>query len=209
MKSLKPKKQKIMTEVNNLKKIDSLDFRNNNRQLIISYLLRIFGVLIFGFILFIIAKNLYKTEHILFRRLIEIKLHSLPAVVSIILITLDIVIVLFFHELIHAAVYYLTHKQKPKIGIRGFVIYAAAPNKVLTKRQIIINGFAPFTVISIIGIALLTLIPSKLASWIFIPTLVNAAASGGDFMLIYWANKQPKGGKFIDFGDIINAYIIE
>ena len=198
-----------MESLENLKKIDSLDFRNNKKQLIISYLLRILGVLIFSFVFFLIAKSLYEPDQIFFKNLIEIKIESIPSFASIILIIIDVVVVLYLHELIHAAVFYLTHKQIPKIGIRGFIIFAAAPNKIINKNQIIINALAPFLVITVIGIVLMTLIPINFSSWIFIPMIVNAASAGGDFMTIYWVSKQPKGAKFIDIGDITNAYIIK
>ena len=191
----------------NLELVDSLDFRNNKQQLIISYLLRIIGVLIFGYLFFLIAKYLYKTDSVNLKTFIEIKIQSLPSIVSIALIIIDVVVVLYLHELIHAAVFYFTHKQKPKIGIRGFILFAAAPNKILNKKQLAVNALAPFVVITIIGFLFMTLIPINFSSWIFIPMVVNAAAAGGDFLTVYWVLKQPKGSKFIDIGDITNAYI--
>ena len=196
-----------MDSAKNSEPIDSLDFRNNKQQLILSYLLRISGVLIFGYLFFVIAEHLYKTDQVNFKKLFEIEIQSLPSIVSIILIIIDVVVVLYLHELIHAAVFYFTHKQKPKIGIRGFIIFAAAPNKILNKNQMITNAFAPFVVITLVGFLLMTLIPIDFSSWIFIPMVVNAAAAGGDFMTFYWILKQPKGAKFIDIGDITNAYI--
>ena len=191
----------------NSEKIDSLDFRNNKQQLILSYLLRISGVLIFGYLFFVIAEHLYKTDQVNFKKLFEIEIQSLPSIVSIILVIIDVVVVLYLHELIHAAVFYFTHKQKPKIGIRGFILFAAAPNKILNKNQMITNAFAPFVVITLVGFLLMRLIPIDFSAWIFIPMVVNAAAAGGDFMTIFWVLKQPKGAKFIDIGDITNAYI--
>ena len=196
-----------MDTTKNLELIDYLDFRNNKQQLILSYLLRIFGILIFGYLFFLIAEHLYKTDQIIFKTLIEIKIQSLPSVFSIIFIIIDVVVVLYLHELIHAAVFYFTHKQRPKLGIRGFIIFAAAPNKILNKNQMIINTLAPFVVITLVGFLLMTLVPISFSSWIFIPMVVNAAAAGGDFMTVYWVLKQPKGAKFIDVGDITNAYI--
>jgi hypothetical protein len=115
---------------------------------------------------------------------------------------------LYFHEIIHATVVFITHKQKPQIGIRGLIIYAAAPESVLTKTQFIITALAPFIVISLMGCMLIFFIPQSFLSWIFIPTVVNAAAAAGDFMAVIWALKQPKNAKFVDSGDITKAYFV-
>lgn len=191
---------------NGLKQIDSLNFRNNKRQLIISYLLRLIGVVIFGLLFFLIVKNIKNNNLITLKDLLNIEIHSQPEVLSIILITADVIFVLYLHELIHALIFLLTHKQKPKIGIRGFIIFAAAPDKILSKHQLSINALAPITVITVVGFILIYFIPQNNLSWIFIPTLVNAAASGGDFMTVVWALNQPQKTKFIDVGDIITAY---
>ena len=191
---------------NGLKQIDSLNFRNNKRQLIISYLLRLIGVVIFGLLFFLIVKNIKNNNLITLKDLLNIEIQSQPEVLSIILITADVIFVLYLHELIHALIFLLTHKQKPKIGIRGFIIFAAAPDKILSKHQLSINALAPITVITVVGFILIYFIPQNNLSWIFIPTLVNAAASGGDFMTVVWALNQPQKTKFIDVGDIITAY---
>ena len=196
----------MLENFNGLKQIDSLDFRNNKRQLIISYLLRLIGVVIFGLLFFLIIKNIKNNNLITLKDLLNIEIQSQSEVVSIILITADVIFILYLHELIHALIFLLTHKQKPKIGIRGFIIFAAAPDKILSKHQLSINALAPITVITVIGFVLIYFIPQNNLSWVFIPTLVNAAVSGGDFMTVVWVLKQPKKTKFIDVGDIITAY---
>jgi hypothetical protein len=194
-------------KIENLKQIDLLDFRNNNKQLIISYFLRALGVIVFGYIFLLITNFLANDSEVVLKELINIEIKSLPAILSVILIIIDVSIVIFLHELIHASVVFLTHRQKPKIGIRGLIVYAAAPESVLTKTQFIITALAPFLLISIIGCMLIFFIPQSFLSWIFIPTVVNAAAAGGDFMAVLWALKQPENAKFIDEGDITYAYI--
>ena len=194
-------------KIENLKQIDLLDFRNNKKQLIISYFLRAIGVIVFGYIFLIITNILANDSEVVLKELINIEIKSLPAILSVILIIIDVSIVIFLHELIHASVVFLTHRQKPRIGIRGLIVYAAAPESVLTKTQFIITALAPFLLISIIGCMLIFFIPQSFLSWIFIPTVVNAAAAGGDFMAVLWALKQPENAKFIDEGDIAYAYI--
>ena len=194
-------------KIENLKQIDLLDFRNNKKQLIISYFLRAIGVIVFGYIFLLITNILANDSEVVLKELINIEIKSLPAILSVILIIIDVSIVIFLHELIHASVVFLTHRQKPRIGVRGLIVYAAAPESVLTKTQFIITALAPFLLISIIGCMLIFFIPQSFLSWIFIPTVVNAAAAAGDFMAVLWALKQPENAKFIDEGDITYAYI--
>ena len=107
----------------NLKQIDSLDFRSSKKQLIVSYFLRAVGVVVFGYIFFLITRFSPNNSDLILRDLINIEIKSFPAIFSIMLIILDVVFVLFLHELIHSSVVLLTHKQKPNIGIRGLIIY--------------------------------------------------------------------------------------
>lgn len=196
----------MIDKIENLKQIDSLDFRYNKNQLIVSYFLRAVGVIVFGYIFLLITRFLGNNSDIVLKELLNIEIKSFPSILSIVLIILDVVFVLFLHELIHSSVVFLTHKQKPNIGIRGLTIYAAAPENVLTKAQFRIMALAPFVAISIIGCVLIFLLQQSYWPWVFIPTVVNAAAAG-DFMAVLWALKQPRSSKFIDEGDVTYAYI--
>jgi len=193
--------------IGNFKQIDSLNFRDNKKQLLFSYLLRVLGLIIFGILFLLVIRYLTNSSEITLIELINIEIKPIPPILSIVLIILDLGVVIFFHEIIHASVVFITHGQKPKIGIRGLIVYAAAPDSVLTKSQFIITALAPFLVISIIGCILIIFIPQGFWAWVFIPTVINAAAAGGDFMAVVWAFQQPKEAKFIDKGDITYSYI--
>lgn len=193
--------------INNLIQVDTLDFKNNKSQLMISYLLRLLGVFVFGFLFWRSIISIKNNEGITIETLLKIKIETLPSLVSILLIVLDVIFVLYIHEITHALVFFITHKQKPQIGIRGFIIFAAAPNKVLNKYQLIINALAPFTLITILGFLLIHFIDVNYLSWVFIPTVVNAAAAGGDFMTVLWAAKHTNKTKFIDSGDTTISYL--
>jgi len=43
-------------------------------------------------------------------------------------------------------------------------------------------------------------------AWVFIPTVANAAAAGGDFMAINWLIGLPHGTKIEDHGNRLIAY---
>tara|TARA_Y100001972_G_scaffold125486_2_gene176773 strand:+ start:819 stop:1415 length:597 start_codon:yes stop_codon:yes gene_type:complete len=192
-----------MNSLHNYKTIAALDFRNNRGQLIMSYVIRGAGVLIFGYLLHTYVLSMH--ENVSFRQLISIELPGIPSWVSILLLTANIMGVLYLHELIHAIVFYLTHGQLPHIGWRGWTIFASAPEHVLSGRSLIINALAPFTIISAVGVILLGYVPLTHSPWVFIPTLVNAAASGGDFMAVWFVARQKRGTRFNDQGDVIYA----
>ena len=192
-----------MNTLHNYNTIDSLDFRNNKGQLIMSYAIRAAGVLIFGYLLHTYVQTIHGQIH--FKQIISIGISGIPAWASILLLVANVATVLYLHELIHASVFYLTHRQLPRIGWRGWTIFASAPEHVLSARSLITNALAPFTVISLMGVILLSYMPLAYSSWVFIPTLVNAAASGGDFMAVWFVARQKQGTQFNDQGDVIYA----
>lgn len=192
-----------MNPLHNYKTTDTLDFRNNRGQLIMSYVIRGAGVLIFGYLLHTLVLSMH--ENVSFRQLMSIEIAGIPSWVSILLLIANIAGVLYLHELIHALVFYLTHRQLPQIGWSGWTIFTSAPEHVLSPRSLIINALAPFTIISLMGVILLSQMSLSYLSWVFIPTLVNAAASGGDFMAVWFVAKQKRGIRFNDQGDIIYA----
>ena len=190
-------------DTTHLQVIDQLDFRNNRKQLIGSYVLRFSGVFFFG-LFFQYLLNVVRGEFSL-TTLGSIEIEGVAAVWSIILLVLNIVLVLCLHELVHAAVYYFSSRQTPLIGMRGLVIFAAAPDKLISRNVMLINALAPVFIFSLLGFGLMLNVPEQALAWVFIPTLVNAAASGGDFMVVYFVLKHNPQTQYRDVGDIISA----
>ena len=190
----------------NLQQISALDFRNNRAQLLWSYLLRLAGLFIFGAFFLWITRLFHPKAQISLISLLNIELEPLPGFTSILLIILDVAFVLYVHELVHASVFYIMHKQPPKIGIKGLVIYAAAPSQMIRRNPMIINALAPFAIISVTGIILIGIINYNYISWVFIPAVINAAASGGDFMAVAWMLQHKKSTVYRDVGDITEAF---
>jgi hypothetical protein len=190
----------------NLEKIGAIDFRNNRMQLIWSYILRFIGLIVFGGLFLFVAVQFNPGLQIEKESFLSIAIPGLSPILSILLIVVDVLLVLYIHELIHATVFFLSKGQSPEIGIRGLVIYAKAPTHYVKRNIMIINGLAPFLVISIIGIIFMVVLPDRTLPWIFIPIVINAAAAGGDFMIVAWMIKHSKEFVYQDEGDIITAY---
>jgi hypothetical protein len=185
----------------------SLDFNREKGKLAVSYMLRAAGLILFGLLFVGFARLTHPQMETGIAALINIEIVGVPALVSILLVVIDVAFVLALHELVHAAVFFVDQQAPPKIGIRGLVIYAAAPGYLNSRRAMVINGMAPFTVISLIGLLLIAVTPVSVLSWVFIPVVINAAAAGGDFMIINWLMRQPAQAVFEDTGDTLTVYL--
>lgn len=190
----------------NFQKHSSLDFRHDKQALAFSYLFRVLGALVFGVLLISFIHWVHPYVPNTADTYFGIAITGVPTFISILLIVLNVAVVLSLHELIHATIYYLDQRVAPRIGWRGLSIFAAAPNALVSRNVMLVNALAPFTCISLLGLALIWLLPISFLPWVLIPTLVNAAASGGDFMTLGWVLKQPKNRVFHDEGDVMTVY---
>lgn len=190
-------------------KLSYLDFNEDKRQLALSYLLRLIGVVIFGLVFVGFSRLIHPELPISLSAFFSIQLPNTPAVVSYLLVAVSVVLVLTLHELVHAAVFYFDQRIPPQIGWRGLTIFAAAPGYLSARSIMIVNALAPFVVISILGMVLIALLPVGFLPWILIPTVVNAAAAGGDFMGVVWLQRQPADAMIEDNGDVLTAYQAE
>lgn len=186
--------------------LSRLDFRNNIGLTALSYLLRLISAAIFGLLFFQIAQRLRPDEALSLTALLSIGIDGVPAIASIILVALDVIGVLVLHECIHAAVFAITSGAPPRIGIRGAMIFASAEGYLTSRNAMLVNAVAPFAGISALGLLLLPIVPPAALAWIFIPTVVNAAAAAGDVMAVAWLATLPTTATVEDHGDVLEAY---
>ncbi|GEM_PF-1557136 len=187
-------------------RIGVIDFRNDKKQLLWSYFIRLICLLFFGPLFVLIALQMDIHIPVTKEAFLGISIPGISGFFSILFIIIAVVFVLFLHEMIHAAVFFFSKNQKPRIGMKGLVIYAKASRYLVNRNAMIINGLAPFFVLTLLGFILIELLPVTALPWIFIPTLVNAAASGGDFMIVMWMMGHTRKTLYKDEGDIITAY---
>lgn len=186
--------------------LSRLDFRNNTRLTILSYLLRLISAVILGVLFFLIVQRLRPDETLTLTALISIGIDGVPAIASIILVVATVIGVLVLHECVHAAVFAITSGAPPRIGIRGAIIFASAEGYLSSRNAMLVNAIAPFAVISALGLLLLPIVPSAALAWIFIPTVVNAAVAAGDVMVVAWLATLPTTAMIEDYGDVLEAY---
>jgi len=186
--------------------ISTLDFRDNQTLVIISYVLRAIGVLIFGALFYVAVSNIHPNANLTIESLVSIAIEGVPDIISIGLIIVAVIAVISLHELVHASVFYLHTGAPPKIGIRGVIVFASAEGYMNTRNAMMVNALAPFIVISLLSLLLMFVIPVSAMAWIFIPAVVNAAAAGGDFMAVFWLLRLPQSTQIEDHGDVMIAY---
>ena len=116
----------------NKRQISTLDFRDN-KQLIISYLLRVLGTVAFGWLFYTAANIIHPEAELTFESLVTISINGVPDIVSIGLILFVVIFVLWLHELVHASVFYVHTGAPPHIGIRGPIIFASAEGYLNTR----------------------------------------------------------------------------
>lgn len=171
-----------------------------------SYLLRALAVALFGPLFAALLLALHPELPLALDTFVGLSLPGVPGVVSVLLLLLDVLLVLTLHELVHAAVYWLSCGAPPDIGVRGPILYAAAPGYLVGRNWMIANALAPFVVLSTLAIALLALFPT-VAPWLFIPAVVNAASAAGDFMTVQWLVRLPATARIEDDGTRMEAFV--
>jgi hypothetical protein len=183
-----------------------LDFSADKSKLIVSYMIRLIGLFLFYYLFGGIITIIRPEIPFSFDTFLTISIANIPHWLSIIFIILVVMLVLYLHELVHASLFFLSQGVPPKIGINGPIIYAAASGYLNARSIMIINALTPFTVISVFGLILSAILPPSVLPWTFIPSAINAAAAGGDFIAVFWLIKLPAYAIIQDYGDILVAY---
>lgn len=128
----------------------------------------------------------------------------LPAVVTVIVIQIVMVIL---HEAAHGAFFWTFTRERPAFGLEPpFAAYAAAPDWYLPRHQHLIVGLAPFVLITLVGLALLPVVPAFVVPVLLLIMVTNAAGSTGDFLMVFWLLAQPRDTLVQDTGAAIAIY---
>ena len=132
---------------------------------------------------------------------------SISIVVAIaVLIGLQIVMVIL-HELAHGTFFWIFTRERPVFGLKGLhAAYAAAPDWYLPRNQHLIVGAAPFVLITLAGLTLLSIAPPTLVPALLFVIVSNGAGAVGDFMMIAYLLGQPKEALVRDTGSAITIY---
>src|SRR6266699_209791 len=80
-------------------------------------------------------------------------------------VVITLCVVLILHELTHGLFFWLFTKSRPAFGFKGWYAYAAAPGWYLPRAQFLVVVGAPLTLLSLLGEALLLLVPWAVVPW--------------------------------------------
>lgn len=190
---------------NNCYQISSYNLSESSK-VTASYFYRAIGIIVFTFLFYFISVLLRNESSPALSNYLNIQINGLDVWLSYLFIIADVLIVLYLHELIHASVFFISSKVKPKIGIKGVLIFASSEGILYKKNIMILNALAPFFVITLFGLICISIINTQFLFWIFLPVVVNAAASSGDFMASNWLRSLPNDVLIEDKGYILTAY---
>ena len=120
---------------------------------------------------------------------------------------LPLIFAVTLHEAAHGAFFWVFTRERPAFGLEPpFAAYAAAPDWYLPRRQHLVVGLAPFTLITLVGLALLPVVPAFVVPVLLLIMVTNAAGSIGDSVMVVWLLTQPRDILVQDTGAAINIY---
>jgi len=82
------------------------------------------------------------------------------------------------------------HTHDPFFGVRGIYFYTASPGWYFFRGQYVIIALAPFVLLSILGLILLAIAPSRAIPAVLLGTILNAAGAIGDFFIVFLAARE-------------------
>lgn len=98
---------------------------------------------------------------------------------------LALILVLIIHELVHGLFYWWLSGRRPRFGLHGAFLYAAAPEGVyFARNRFLIVGVAPLLCLTLLGLPLILIAPAPLVPILLFFLTFNAAGSAGDMLIM-------------------------
>ena len=176
----------------------TLDLSRNMRLVLLLNLVAILLFGVFGWLFFSLAAAILPPDRLA---------SGLKATwITLLACLLAYGLMLVLHELIHGAFFWLFSGRRPHFGFKGAYAYAAAPDWYFPRRQYLVVGISPLLTLSLLGVALLPILPAvALLPWL-VALAGNAAGAIGDALIVGWLLFQPDPLLIQDHGDAVTAY---
>jgi len=98
-----------------------------------------------------------------------------------------VVLVMLIHELVHGVFFWRFTGRRPKFGIKGLYVYAAAPSDIYFPRnQYLAVGIAPLVLLTLVGLLLMVIVPVVIVPTLILFIAFNAAGAAGDLLMFAW-----------------------
>jgi hypothetical protein len=201
----RPELSATQTLPENFHSIGTFDLKNNGPALL--------QLNVLGFVLFAISAAFFWYLLQLIRphdaeKGLAIGFTNLNGVVSVLLAVIGMTIVmLILHEAAHGLFFWLFTHDRPKFAFRGAYAYAAAPAWYLPKRQYLLVALAPLVLLSLVGVALMAVIPPDGFTLLLFFLVSNASGAIGDLWVVGWLLRQTKPCYARDEGDAVTLYL--
>lgn len=189
-----PEGYRVLTEI---------DLTKNKRAALLINLAAIPLVVLFGWLFLSLAgaisPSAVSTNPFLFIG----SMASLLAVFGGLVLVMALTTVL--HELIHGLFFKLFTKERPRYGFNGLYAYAAAPEWYLSRLQFIAVSLALLVFLTLVGVALMPLVPQP---WVLLVVglTMNAAGAVGDMFAAAWTLIRPANALVKDVGIGFTVY---
>ena len=110
------------------------------------------------------------------------------------------------HEAAHGLFFWFFTRERPRFAYKVVYAYAAAPDWYLPRGPYLLVGLAPLVWLSLLGVALLPVLPLALLPGLLACLVLNAAGAVGDIAMICWLLFQPATMLARDTGDAVTLY---
>ncbi len=131
---------------------------------------------------------------------------SLPLLTSLIGVLVAMIIVLILHEAVHGIFFWYFIRARPHFGVGPGYAYAGAPDWYLPRNQHMVVGLAPLVVITVMGMALVLVVPPLVAWMVVLCVTFNASGAAGDIGVVGWCLTQSPAILVQDTGMAIALY---
>lgn len=143
----------------------------------------------------------------LFRRDFSISVDSGVQFLAILaMLAFVTVAVIVLHEGVHGFFFHLFTGHRPKFGIGPGYAYAAAPGWYIPRNQYLVVALAPFLLLSLLGLILLTWLPPAGIPGLLLFLVLNDGGAAGDLAVAAWLLTQPASCLAQDTGQAIVLY---
>jgi len=113
---------------------------------------------------------------------------------------------LLVHELIHGLFFWLFTREKPVFGLGPGYAYAAAPDWFFPKRKYLVIGLSPLVLLTVVGLAVIPIVPAAWVAAIFLAIVFNAGGAIGDLYICMRIVKETQDIRVRDSGDGFEIY---
>lgn len=117
-----------------------------------------------------------------------------------------VIAILLLHELTHGLFFWLFTRELPVFGLKALFAYAAAPNWYIPRVPFIIIGLAPIVLLTLLGLALIPLVPPLIILALVFALTMNATGAVGDLYIVIFLLTRPAIVIVRDYGDGMAYY---